>query len=121
MKFSWMGEFEQTAKKVIETATALIRKNKGIEVYLASYQLNTTDDGFIFKYTLTWPLWKEHKMSIHSNWFDTAKSDIRFLPLITNEIRRGLDTLRNSISELDFIIACVTTWIYLVGKRYGYF
>jgi len=54
MKFSSVEEYEQTAKKVLEDATALIRKNKGINVYLDNdYETRVSySNGYLFSYSL---------------------------------------------------------------------
>ena len=123
MTFNSPEEFEPVAKKVIEDAIHLIHKNKKVEVYLnsgskAEMRSNGT---FLFNYSLHWPKRPEAEMSLRSNWFDFSISDPKKLPLIPTEIQEGLEKLHKSISDLDYITACVATWIYSVAKHYRYF
>ena len=107
-------EFDHEAAEAMEAALETLRKNKGGRWRLESHKADKVgiDNRLICE--VSFPKGPAQRLYVRG---DAMGDPLGRLPLVRDS-RAGLEELRKRVSEKEFLVACLATWIYRYAIYY---
>lgn len=116
-KIDWKSmptdEFEREMASAMEAALGTLRKNKGGRWKLESHRADDMGGESRFACEVYLPTGPTQRLFVHASTADNPLS----LPLVYAS-NAELQELRKRVSEKEFLIACLATWLYRYAIYY---